>query len=80
MGIVAGFGVSAIFVLWVMIMLCLDERRRHKDYEEAIESDMSELKRLGYNDADITKYLDEFKIADANRGKDVTDETAADVN
>lgn len=39
-GLILGFGIFALFYLYALIRLYVDEKNRHHDYEQKIEDDL----------------------------------------
>ena len=69
-GLIVGFGVTAIFFLYAVIMICIDEGKRRKKYTDDVEEAKNELKdKYDFDDAAINSLMKEFEEIDKNRNK-----------
>lgn len=69
-GLIIGFGVTAIFFLYAVVMICADESKRRKRYQQDVEGAKRELKeKYDFTDEDIDSLMQEFEEIDKNRNK-----------
>ena len=68
-GLVLGFGLFAIFYLYALVRLFIDEKDRHADYEQKIADDLKQMEKLGISQAEIAEFDKELEIKLAGKAK-----------
>lgn len=60
-GVIVGFIVTAIFMIFGVIVILNDECKRHDKFKQMVEDDIHQLKaKHGCSQQDIDRYLNEF--------------------
>jgi len=55
-----GFTATAIFIIFTMIMICIDAKQRNKDLMKALEDDNQIMKDLDFSEEEITNLKAKF--------------------
>ena len=59
-GMIIGFTATAIFVVFTMIMICIDDKSRKKDYVDAIAQDKKTMDELEFTEEEVKALYDKF--------------------
>jgi len=59
-GMALGFTATAIFIVFTMIMICVDASQRNKDLKKALEEDMQVMTDLDFTEDEIKLLKDKF--------------------
>ena len=75
-GLVLGFGIFALFYLYALVRLFIDEKERHADYEQKIEDDLKQMEKLGISKAEVAEFDKELaaKLAGGAKVEDSSDQ------
>ena len=75
-GLILGFGLFALFYLYALVRLFIDEKDRHADYEQKIEDDLKHMEKLGISKKEIADYDQELveKLAGGAKVEDSSDQ------
>ena len=68
-GVVCGFIVTGVFMIFAVINLVVDEYQRHGAFQKKVDNDIKSLKLKGIDDATLEKWAREFADKELNRGK-----------